>query len=55
MIMVRTTTTSTDWSEQTLDIDSERVFEFNQCFNTPKQQELLQQGITEGWIVVIGE
>ena len=55
MIMVKTTTTATDWSEQVLDIDAERVFEFNNSFNTPQHQELLQQGISEGWIVVLGE
>lgn len=50
MIFVPTSTTATDWSERPLEIDFDRLYEFNECFNTAKHQEMLEQGLAEGWI-----
>lgn len=50
MIFVRTSTTATDWTERPLEIDFDKFIEFNDAFNTPKQRQMLEQGLSEGWI-----
>jgi hypothetical protein len=55
MMYVRTATTGTDWQTVFLDVDETRVDEFHNAFKTPQESILLEQGLAEGWIIVIDQ
>lgn len=51
--MIRVKTTTTDWQPLVIDIEDSRYDEYFSLHLTPDFEPKLQQGLSEGWIVVV--
>lgn len=53
--IIELTTMSNSWNQIQIAIDEDRRGELWNLFLTPEFETKMQQGISEGWIVVLGE
>lgn len=54
-MILSTTATSTDWVWANIEIREDMVEYFQSFIDKPEQYSIFSQGISEGWIVVVGE
>ena len=53
-MIINSTATNSDWVWQEIDVADEQFTEFLSKVDTPELYTFFQQGVSEGWITVIG-
>jgi hypothetical protein len=53
-MIINSTATNSDWVWQEIDIADDRADEYYTLLDTPELYTFFQQGVSEGWITVIG-